>query len=210
MKKADLISYTQDFISLLFQGLDTKIVRSIVLFGSVSRGDFDKNSDVDLFVDLYDEKNSDKVEEIIESVKFDFEEIKKRKWNLRNIDLEIICTVGNLLSENWKSLRKSIESSGIVLYGKFNDDEEKTHYTMIKYNLSSLEQKDKMKVIRDLFGYRKEVNDKTYEKKGLVRELGGRKIENGVFIIPNERSKEILDYLKEMGVEFEIEEIWSE
>ena len=55
MRKDDLISYTQDFISLLFQNLDSGLIRSIVLFGSVSRGDFDKESDIDLFIDLFDE-----------------------------------------------------------------------------------------------------------------------------------------------------------
>jgi len=80
MKKNDIISYTQDFISLLFQNLDSKLVRSIVLFGSASRGDFDQESDIDLFIDLFDESKKKSVEKKVEEVKFDFECIKEKKW----------------------------------------------------------------------------------------------------------------------------------
>jgi len=210
MNKNDLISYTQDFISLLIQNLDSKLIRSIILFGSVSRGDFDKESDIDIFIDLFDKNKSKSVEKIIERVKFDFEAIKERKWKLRNINFEILCIVGDLLSEEWKSLRRSIENSGIVLYGKFNPNtENKISYIMIKYDLSALDQKEKMVVIRFLFGYEKKVGDKTYKKEGLVKELSGRKIKNGVILIPTQRKNDILEYLNQKGIKFEIEEIWS-
>ena len=211
MKKNDIISYTQDFISLLFQNLDSKLVRSIVLFGSASRGDFDQESDIDLFIDLFDERKKKSVEKKVEEVKFDFECIKEKKWKLRNIDFEVVCTVGSLVSDEWKPLRRSIESSGIVLYGKFNQESKNGSLKkMIKYDLNRLKQNEKMTVIRHLFGYEKKIGKKTYKKDGLVKEFGGRKIKNGVFLIPNQRTKDILDYLNKKKVKFEIQEIWSE
>ena len=81
---------------------------------------------------------------------------------------------------------------------------------MVKYDLSSLEQKKKMAVIRELFGYEKRMNGKIYKKDGVIKESGGRKLKNRIFIVPKERTKDVLDYLKKMKVKFEIQEIWSE
>ena len=49
MKKNELYAYLTDFLSILYLKKDllTKI-NSIILFGSVARGDFDKKSDVDI------------------------------------------------------------------------------------------------------------------------------------------------------------------
>ena len=137
--------------------------------------------------------------------------IRERKWKLRGIDFEVVCTVGDLLSDEWESLRKSIKNSGIVLYGRFTHESRNgSPYKMIKYGLARLKQKEKMAVIRCLFGYEKRVGEKTYKKDGLVKELGGRKIKNGVILVPKEGTKNVLDYLNKKKIKFEIQEIWSE
>jgi len=63
MKNNELVSYAMDFASYLALKVDG--IDRIVLYGSVVRGDFDENSDVDLFVDSC-EKIEKKVEKSLE------------------------------------------------------------------------------------------------------------------------------------------------
>ena len=55
----ELISYAVDFVSYLLQNIkekDLANIKSIILFGSVARGEAGAESDVDVFVDSLDEK----------------------------------------------------------------------------------------------------------------------------------------------------------
>ena len=56
-KRNELIAYAMDFTAYLLSKLEG--VDRIILHGSVARGDFDEESDVDLFVDS-SKKNIDK------------------------------------------------------------------------------------------------------------------------------------------------------
>src|SRR3990167_7304033 len=52
-----LISYAMDFSSFLIQKIKEKEkIRNIILFGSVSRDEANKKSDIDIFIDLIKEE----------------------------------------------------------------------------------------------------------------------------------------------------------
>ncbi|OGI15175.1 hypothetical protein A3K63_03535 [Candidatus Micrarchaeota archaeon RBG_16_49_10] len=211
MKKEDAISYIEDFMSMLFQRIDSRPIRRIILFGSVARGDFDEHSDIDLFIDLFDGRGTDAIREKIERLKFDFEGLKKSKWKARGVDFDIAYAIGDLESDEWKPLRRSITSAGIVLYGKFDyRPEEAIHYTMVRYEFGKLKPKKKMVIIRKLFGYSKAAGGKVYRKEGLLKQMGGKKLRKGMFIVPTQKTSEVLDFLKDSGVKFQLQEIWGE
>ena len=118
MKKNEIYSYITDFLSLLYfkkNFLDR--ISSIILFGSVARGDFDKKSDVDIFIDVKNKDNVRKVEEIIDLALNEFELKARDVWHIRNIKNPIKCIVGVLKDERWSELRKDIQSYGVVLFG---------------------------------------------------------------------------------------------
>ena len=57
-QKNELIAYAMDFSSYLLSKVSD--IDKIILHGSVARGDFDEDSDIDLFIDC-DEKLNKKI-----------------------------------------------------------------------------------------------------------------------------------------------------
>ena len=53
-KYKELIAYESSFISFILGKIE---VEEIILFGSVARGEADKNSDVDLFFNVLNKEN---------------------------------------------------------------------------------------------------------------------------------------------------------
>ena len=95
MENYKLISYAVDFVSFLIQSLDSDVntIKNIYLFGSVARGDADKNSDIDLFVvgnfkkdldlDAFEKKQKARIQLLIKS-RDEFTKMQKENKNLAN------------------------------------------------------------------------------------------------------------------------------
>jgi hypothetical protein len=66
---------------------------------------------------------------------------------------------------------------------------------IITYSLKSLTQKEKMKVIYQLFGKQK--------LKGIVEQRDGRKLGDGCFMIPIENLEEVTRILKKYNIKFQ-------
>ena len=119
MEKNKLISYAMEFSSFLVRNCE---VDKIVLYGSVARGDFGEGSDIDLFVEA-DGKNERKIHRLIQ----DFYKTEvARNSKLKGIENNISVIVGRLGSKEWKDLNRAILNSGIVLYGKYKSNVEKS------------------------------------------------------------------------------------
>lgn len=53
MKQNELFSYVYDFISQMLENRDIfGKIRKIILYGSIVRSDFTRDSDIDLFIDI--------------------------------------------------------------------------------------------------------------------------------------------------------------
>jgi len=96
-EKNELISYAMDFASYLIDKIPE--IDRIILYGSVARGDFDKDSDIDLFIDT-----KEKIEKKIIKTLENYEKTSKfKEWKLKSIDNEIHTIIGELDSDEWKN-----------------------------------------------------------------------------------------------------------
>ena len=203
-----LIPYVYDFISLLFDSPDAKkYIKNIILFGSGATGEADKQSDIDLFINTA-ESAAGKIELIAKDAEKRFYLSVEKKWSSLGINLPIKYIIADLDTYRWKEIKSEIISTGIVLYGKYEGIKEGLiHYALFNYSINKLEQKKKMKFIRTFWGYRLKKGEKIYEKKGLIAEIGGIRLDSSI-LIPVEKSREIQKAMIGFKVTPEIREVW--
>ena len=197
----ELRAYALAFVSFVLPKLEN--VQEVILFGSVARGEADKNSDIDLFFDV-DKENGEKTKEII---KKELEKFYKSKiaeiWLSKGIKNPIKPMSGKL--EKWQ-LKRSIISDGMVLYGKYKETP-KNLKSIVFFQLESIKDIAKRnKIIRMLFG-RKE---KKYSSKGILENYKGKKLSSSSFIINKQYSNEIIKILGKEKISFTFFELWTD
>lgn len=201
--------YIYDFLSLVLE--ESEIIgkiKRIVLFGSVARGEADEGSDIDIFIDVWSKSGIKGVEQYVAEAEKRFYVISERKWSLLGIKLPIKCIVGMLDDARWKSLRSEIISSGLTLFGKFEEEEKGwQHYAMMNYSLAGLSQAKKMKLLRKLFGYTGIKGKKKYVWHGILEESGGVKLSSNVILVPVEKSRNIIGHLHSFKITPQIREV---
>lgn len=204
MKRSSIIGYTLSFASFLLDSNIGERINKIILFGSVARGDFTEESDIDLFIDAPDALEKD-IEKVLTA--FRYSKIHET-WNLKGVKQEISLKIGDL--NKW-SLKREVISSGILLYGKYNEIPKNVkYYLMIKMNLKNLKFSNQMKLWRKLYGYKQKMGGKTYIGRGLLEKLEGKKIGKAVIIVPMEKRKEIISLLNENKIKYTVNELWSD
>ena len=174
-----LIPYAMDFASYLMQKLGEKdSIKNVILFGSVARGEADKKSDIDIFVDITMESN--KLENDIKKLRNEF--IKSAKytqyWKMLGVDNEINVIVGEL--DRWEELKPSIIANGLVLYGKF-----KPEVTIGTHKAFFVWENIKPNAKRVLFN--KQLLGYMHKKKfynGLIQNYGGERLGKGCIVVP--------------------------
>ena len=195
----DLIAYATAFVSFVLPKIETD---EIILFGSVARKEATEKSDIDIFFNIKkDEKKIKKTlkEEINKFYKTKIYEVFQQKGSVLPINIE----AGNL--DKWK-LKRSIVSNGVVLYGRYKSIPEATKqftYFSIK-PIKNIAKRNKL--IRKLFG-RKE---KTYSTESSVLSSGGKKLTPLSFIIPGEKSQEIIKLLESEKADFSFFNFWTD
>ena len=210
MRQSELLSYTYDFISQLVDN-DKFIpaVRRLILFGRVARGDFTKKSDVDLFIDIKSLEYEKDIEETVKKELNKFETRAEKTWFLRKIILPIKTIVGDIEQEKWKDLREEILNYGKTLYDDFEYLPEKIeHKALILYSISSLSQKEKMSLLRTLYGYSIKKGKKTYTQKGIISEIKGEKISANSIIVDIRDLAKVKKLLKGYGIKYNFRDIW--
>jgi len=199
----ELISYAMDFVSFYMQKTKQKDkIKSIILFGSVARNEEEKESDVDLFVDVVD--NEDKIEKEILKIKERFLNSKKFKdyWELLDIKNDLHLVAGKL--EQWK-LKDAMLGSSIVLYGKYSPKLENGKnmailcWSVIKNNSK------RVMLNKKIFGY----NYYGKKYKGLLEAYNGTKIGSNVIMLPIEHFREVLKVFKKFKVDVKIYRIFE-
>lgn len=200
IRKNLLIAYAEDFASYLLSEryLENYEIRNIILYGSVARGDFKKDSDIDVFVDVdTDERLKGYVKNTIKNF---YDSLWFKKWKRLGIKNPISCLVGRI--EEWKDLERSIISNSIVLYGSYKPQIKGK--VMSLFSIEGVKPESKRVFTnRKLFGY------KRYGKKylGLVEIYKGEKIGRGCFLVPIESSQKILQFLRKNKINVKIREV---
>jgi len=198
------IAYAQDAISFLFLDPIAKDIEKIYLYGSAVRGQLQKGSDIDIFIDT--NKNIEKQAKTILNrfyLSQDYE-----KWKHYHFTYPFSFQAGKLLE--WE-LKSSILAEGILLYSKQADFSE-TIPTTKRKDLFILElpknKKRYLHFIRHIFG-RKE---KGYSDKGFLHKLEGQKLSSNIILIPKEQEAEIIHFLHKEKINYSFKEIsvWGE
>ena len=211
MMQNTIVAYVYDFLSVCIElkGMAEK-VENIILFGSVARGDFDKESDVDIFIDIAHLDEKKQVEELVSKAIVIFEAKARKTWNLRKIELPVKPIVGKLAEEKWSDIKYEIDSSGIFLFGRYRELPEKLQpYALISYSLRTLKQSKKMQFLRKMYGYKTKKGKKIYEGKGIVAEIGCRKMTTNQIMIKTENAKKVLEIIKDFKIPYSLKEIWT-
>jgi len=204
-----LLPYAYDYISLLMEDDNIRnYTRNIILFGSAARGDADKHSDVDIFIDTPPEAAS-MISPAADKALRRFDVTFGRKWSAVGIKNTIKIIVGSLEEERWRDLKAEMASYGAVLYGGFEARQDGlAHFALFSYSLSRTLQKRKMRLLRSLFGYSTRIDNKTYRKAGFIEEIGGVKLGSNSFLAPVGRSRDVQRIFTAHGVTPEIREVW--
>ena len=197
-----MIACALDFASFLLEsGVEP---RRVILFGSVAAGEMDKESDIDIFIDI-DEPEEKKIRGILRI----FEGVSGEKWRLKGVNNPLSLKIGSL--KRWPELKRSIQSYSILLYGKYIESPESMKsYLMFRLDFSGLKRAKKVKAWRTLYGYSQKIGRKEYRKRGIIEGFGGKKLENSIVIVPSDKSKKFKEFLNKSRVNFLVNEIWSD
>ena len=183
MKNRNLTGYASNFVSFLLSSEKFPAsIKSIILFGSVARGDFHRESDIDIFIDT----NTDipKTKKVVEILLEEFYGSKFCKvWNTLGVRNQIRVLVGDLEKSE---LKHSIISDGITLYSKFKAGMEGGPYLLCSYSPIK-DSRKRMGIERKLFGYRA----KGKRFNGIVDDFGGEKVSSRSFLVPLEAGRQI-------------------
>jgi len=79
---------------------------------------------------------------------------------------------------------------------------------LIFYTLKYLPQKDKVKVLRDLQGYKEKKHGKEYSHDGLVQKLSSEKLGSNVILVPITNYVEFQNFFSKNNVKTEVKEVW--
>ncbi len=194
-------AYASYFSSYMLANLKEKeSIQKIILFGSAARNEATKESDVDIFIEVKKEsqKIKNKVEKILENF---YKSRESLLFKSKGIDNKINLIIGKL--DKWRDLEKSIESTGIVLYGKYvpSDISGKKHMVIFWDKIG----KNRGAFLNKIYGVK--IKGKHY--LGLMEKLGGKKLGKSSMMIPVENKDEILKLIKIYKVNAKIIEVYA-
>ena len=201
LKNNVLLAYAADFVSFLLERMDTRHIKNIILFGSVAREEASSGSDIDMFVDVTG--GADPIETSIEKIREEFLKSARYQnyWLLKGIKNEIKPVIGKL--EEWKELKNSIISDGLMLYGKFEEmPKGAAHKTILSWENIKPESR-RVLLSKRLFGYKKD--KKIYW--GLIQKYDGERIGKGLIAVPSANTRIFLKLFRDMEIAVKIKRI---
>jgi len=175
-------------------------VKAVILYGSIARGEFTSRSDVDLFILTTGGKTRKEVQDRI--IELEFEIGRNIQPTVRSIK-ELRKTDTGLL--------QNIFQEGKIFYLKEPSNIpsaillEQKPYLIYSFQINSLSQKDKARFNRQLY----EQTRKGYKYRGLLQEMGGKKLSAGCVMVPYEQKDKIDNFFKRFKAEFEQLKVWK-
>lgn len=165
-------------------------LQTVILYGSMARGDFGASSDIDLLIVFDEEDPSDRTDEIvgiIGSVK-PTREIRPVLTDLTDVGDDLI---------------REVMREGIVLYGKLvlsPEDLALRPYRIVSYGLGDAGGSEKTRIMRRIHGYStsKKVDGESreYEYEGLKDREDCFLLGRGVIAVPERDAEKFTDFLE--------------
>lgn len=201
MKNSDLQAYASTFASFLMRkfGDNIKDIDRIILYGSVAKGNAMKNSDVDIFIDT----KKDLKKEVSDIIDEFYKSREALLFKTKRIENEINVKTGEL--KNWRELHRSITSTGVTLWGRYEALEKPigSQHKIIFY-WDKIE-KNRGAFLNKIYGFKS--GEKRYT--GLLEKINGEKIGKSSIILPIEYKEEIIGLIKKYGVHAKTIEIFT-
>lgn len=201
-KEMKRISYALSFASFLLRNLkETSGIRSIILYGSVVRKTSNRESDIDIFIDVT--KPTEVFQKRVNTVVSQFYSSKEAIiFKLMGIENEISVISGKL--DNHKDLKRSIMSDGYVLWSKYiavkpNDSK---HNVIVFWE--GIE-RNRGAFLNKIYGF---TSGKVFYK-GFLEESGGTKLGKSCIMIPIEHFEELRKMIKKYGVRARTIEVFT-
>ena len=182
----------------------TDKINNMILFGSVAQNRATAESDVDIFFDI--DLNKTQTENLRKSLDKIIEDFYLSRaalqYKLEGIDNKISIFVGKL--DEWKDLKRSIISTGIVLFGRYKSRIEKGQ--LKQYFIISWEPplKNRGAFLNKLYGY--SVKRKRYS--GMIKKYNCIRMGKSAIIVPSEHRNKFIQHIEKYGVDYKIMEIF--
>lgn len=175
-------------------------LKLVVLYGSYARGENTSRSDIDLFILTTKIKTQEEIQNKV--IGLESEVGRNIQPTIRTIS-ELHKTDSGLLQNIFKEgkvlyLREPAEISSALLL-------QQKPYIIYSFRISKLSQRDKVRFNRSLY----EQKRKGYKYKGLLNELGGKKLSSGCVMVPNNQKEKIEKFFKKLKVKFEQLKVWK-
>jgi predicted nucleotidyltransferase len=175
-------------------------LRAVILYGSFARDENTSRSDIDLFILTTNKKTQKEIQDRV--IELESETGRSIQPTIRTIaELQVTDT----------GLLQNIFQEGKILYLKEPAEipsavllQQKPHL-IYSFQISSLSQKEKARFNRYLY----EQKRKGYKYKGLLQEIGGKKLSAGCVIVPYMQKEKIEKFFKKFKVKFEQLRVWK-
>jgi predicted nucleotidyltransferase len=175
-------------------------LRAVILYGSFARDENTSRSDIDLFILTTNKKTQKEIQDRV--IELESETGRSIQPTIRTIaELQLTDT----------GLLQNIFQEGKILYLKEPAEipsavllQQKPHL-IYSFQISSLSQKEKARFNRYLY----EQKRKGYKYKGLLQEIGGKKLSAGCVIVPYMQKEKIEKFFKKFKVKFEQLRVWK-
>ncbi len=201
LQRNELIACAMDFASYLVSKVEN--INRIILHGSVARGNFDSDSDIDLFIDVLDRKSEKKIRDAENGY---YKTKSYNEWKLKGVKNEFSLIIGKLDGNEWKELKRAILSTGITLYGKYTaESSEAKHYVLFSFENVRPEGK-RVALFRKLFGFKS--GKKTYS--GLSEKFNIKRLGKGILLVPIEHAQELKHYFQNNKIAVRLYDVWSD
>jgi len=175
---------------------------SVILYGSVARGDYDARSDVDLLLIFEDEISRESAErKVSEAVVRLGHRLEPQCYSLEG------------LKGADKSFLREVFRDSVQLYGTIKIPSALTLLglqptRLVKISVDELSSLEKVKFSQALYGRTSRVGKKRYTYHGLLHGLGGRQLGRGAIEVPENAWAELKSFLDGWKVKYKSEKIW--
>jgi len=194
-------AYASYFVSYLLTKIKDENISNIILFGSVAQNQATKNSDVDIFIEI--RKKTKKFKEKISQITKEFYQSREALlFKNKGIDNKINIITGKL--NEWENLKKSIESTGIVLYGSYIPSKKVKGKKYSIFFWDKIE-KNRGAFLNKIYGFK--IHNKKHQ--GILERFEGKKLGKSSIMIPVEHREEIIKLIKHHKVHSKIIEVYE-